>query len=259
MKLCQGFTRTISFLLVVVVFYLAGCQGKNANPGPGVIPLRLDQTRRPAVSQIPEIIQSPTGEFTLTPVYTPTRAFTLTPQATATQQPTSTPLPPPLFDRFVTAITNGKATQVVGVYVEGVLALRVIQQPSSQPAFVSGANNVVTYFAMVRRQTGNHGLLAHNFLAGKYYFNLEPGQVVVLIYGDGRTEDFIVGESEEFQALNPTSPNSNFINVATGEKLTSTSLFSKVYSGSLHTTFQTCIAQGNELSWGRLFVIAPQE
>lgn len=170
MKHSHGFTRSISFLLVVVVFYAAGCQGNNANSGTGVILPKLGQTRTPAPSQIPEIILSPTGEFTLTPVDTPTQAFTSTPQSTATLQPTPTPLPPPLFDRFVTAIINGKANQVVGVYVEGVLALRVIQQPSSQPAFVSGANNVATYFAMVKRQTGNHGLLAHNFLAGKYYF-----------------------------------------------------------------------------------------
>jgi hypothetical protein len=159
----------------------------------------------------------------------------------------------------VAAVKNDKPKQVVGVYVEGVLAYRVIQQPPSNPAFVSGANNVVTYFSMVKKSTGNHGLLAHNYLAGIKYFDIAPGQLVILVYGDGHTEEFIVDTSSEFQALNPTNPSSNFVSVATGERLTSASLFSRVYSGAYKTTFQTCIARDDQPSWGRLFIVAPEE
>jgi hypothetical protein len=159
----------------------------------------------------------------------------------------------------VAAVKNDKPKQVVGVYVEGVLAYRVIQQPPSNPAFVSGANNVVTWFALVKKSTGNNGLLAHNFLAGMKYYDLAPGQVVILVYGDGHTEEFIVDTSSEYQALNPTNPSSNFVSVATGERLTSASLFSRVYSGAYKTTFQTCIARDDQPSWGRLFIVAPEE
>jgi hypothetical protein len=72
-------------------------------------------------------------------------------------------------------------------------------------------------------------------------------------------EEYTVSYAEEYQALSPNSPTSNFVNLDTGETLSSTNLFYRVYGGGTRTTFQTCIAQGNEDSWGRLFVIAPLE
>ncbi|PKO01107.1 MAG: hypothetical protein CVU42_01280 [Chloroflexi bacterium HGW-Chloroflexi-4] len=163
------------------------------------------------------------------------------------------------MDTFIENLKNGNAGQVVGVYVEDVLSLRVVQQPSSDAAYVSSVPNTATYFAMVRNITGNTGLLAHNYLAGAYFFNLRSGQSVTLIYGDGTTDEYVVSYAEEFQALSPNSPTSNFVNLGSGETLSSTDLFYRVYSGGTRTTFQTCIAQGNEDSWGRLFVIAPLE
>jgi hypothetical protein len=194
---------------------------------------------------------------------TPTRTFTSAaiqlPTLSPTLQPTLTPLPPPFFDQFVSALMNGNASQVVGVYVDDVLALRVVQQPPNDPAYVSNLKEIATYFAMVMQYTGNTGLLAHNYLAGLYYFDLLPGQEVILIYGDGRTESYFVSYEEEYQALSPNSPTSSFVDLLTGETLTSADLFYRVYGGASRTTFQTCIAQGSIDSWGRLFVIALQE
>lgn len=194
-----------------------------------------------------------------TATITATATATATETATATPLATPTPKPPPFFDTFVASLVNGNASQVVGVYVENVLALKVVQQPASNPGYVSTQNGVATYFLMAYQMTGNTGLLAHNYLAGIYYYDLVPGQVVVLIYGDGSTEDYVVSGNQEYQALSPNSATSNFVDLATGETLTSTQLFYAVYGGSLRTTFQTCIAQGGEPSWGRLFVIAPLE
>ncbi len=205
------------------------------------------------------------AEPTFTPAITSTPTSTFTPSATATPEFTATPIAsptpksPPLLDTLIENLKNGQAWQVVGVYVEDVLQLRVVQQPSSDPAYVSTIQNAATYFALVNQVTGNTGLLAHNYLAGAYFFNLQPGQVVILIYGDGRTEEYEVSGMQEYQALNPTSPTSNFVNLDSGETLSSTDLFYRVYGGGARTTFQTCIAQGNESSWGRLFVIAPLE
>jgi hypothetical protein len=163
------------------------------------------------------------------------------------------------LDTFVAGLENGNGNQVVGVYVENVLSLRVVQQPNSDSAYMSTIMNTATYFQIVHQLTGNNGLLAHNYLAGAYFFNLQPGQEVVLIYGDGRTENYVVSNSEQYQALSPNSPTSDFLNLDTGETLSSTDLFYLVFGGSTRTTFQTCIAQGNESSWGRLFVISPLE
>ncbi len=205
----------------------------------------------------PEI--SPTPTVTQTPENTATPTETATPVSTATPLPTPTPLPPPFLDTFIENLKNGNAGQVVGVYVEDVMSLRVVQQPSSDAAYVSTVPNTATYFAMVRNITGNTGLLAHNYLAGAYFFSLSPGQSVTLIYGDGTTDEYVVSNAEEFQALSPNSPTSNFVSLSSGETLSSTDLFYRVFGGGARTTFQTCIAQGNEDSWGRLFVIAPLE
>ena len=162
----------------------------------------------------------------------------------------------PFLDQFIALIKNGNASQVVGVFIGDYLGLQVVQQPSGNAGYVSTQNEVVTYFTMVKNMTGNTGLLAHNYLAGIYYYDLYPGESVILIYGDGSTEEFIVSDSEKFQALSPTSPTSDFVSLASGERLSSTDLFFRVYGGASRTTFQTCIAQGSESSWGRLFVIA---
>jgi len=200
-----------------------------------------------------------TPEVSPTPTLTQTPENTATPTETATPLPTPTPVPPPFLDTFIENLKNGNAGQVVGVYVEDVLSLRVVQQPSSDAAYVSTVPNTATYFSMVRNITGNTGLLAHNYLAGAYFFSLSSGQSVTLIYGDGTTDEYIVSYAEEFQALSPNSPTSNFVSLGSGETLSSTDLFYRVFGGGTRTTFQTCIAQGNEDSWGRLFVIAPLE
>jgi hypothetical protein len=251
------------FLLLLICITLVSCQFINdvqsiISPGS-----EQQSTLMPESSPTPTltttlsftetITPSPTPENTATPENTPT------PEYTATLEPTPTPKPLPYFDQFVASVMNGSAWQVVGVYVENVLSLRVVQQPASNQAYVSTQNNVATYFKLVWDMTGNTGLLAHNYLAGLYFFDLRPGQIVVLIYGDGRTEEYGVSRNEDYQALSPNSPTSDFVNLSSGERLSSTDVFYRVYGGGTRTTFQTCIAQDNEGSWGRLFVIAPIE
>ena len=256
-------------ILLAVLFALAGCSrqgGADLNSGVNMVqvstPTRqltstATATETPLQSATPTITSTP--ENTATPTITFTPEYTATPVPTATQIPTPTPIPPPFLDTLIANLMNGNASQVVGVYVEDVMSLRVVQQPSSDPAYVSTLPNTATYFSMVRQMTGNTGLLAHNYLAGAYFFNLQSGQIITLIYGDGSTDDYMVSYSEQFQALSPNSPTSNFVSLSSGETLSSTDLFYRVFGGGTRTTMQTCIAQGNEDSWGRLFVIAPLE
>ena len=107
------------------------------------------------------------------------------------------------------------------------------------------------------KKSGNHGLLAHNYLAGRYFFNIQVGDIVTLVFGDGYYEDFEVTSINEYQALQPDSPYSEFIDLGSGEQLTATNLFMEVYMGDFHTTLQTCIANGAETEWGRRFTLAP--
>jgi hypothetical protein len=155
---------------------------------------------------------------------------------------------------FVAALKNGK-TDLQGVYVPDVLAFRVVQQPKNQNGYVSAINGVVTQFGMAS-DYGTIGLLAHNFAAGADFSKVPVGSMVNVIYGDGTIKVFKVTKIAQYQALQPNSASSNFLDLATNEKLSAGSLFKIMYAGKAHLTLQTCIAKGNESSWGRLFIIA---
>lgn len=161
----------------------------------------------------------------------------------------------PNFSNFSTSVQNGRADHVRGVYVPNVFALPVTQQPSGSPGFVSSEADLVTQFRMVNSY-GNVGLLAHNYRAGQEFFNLEVGDDVRLVHGDGTVEYFVVSEILSYQALQPNSPYSSFRNLQDDQVLSVEQMFKRVFMGDRHITFQTCIANGGELSWGRLFVIA---
>ena len=161
----------------------------------------------------------------------------------------------PSLNTFVASVENGHSTIIRGVYAQDAFALPVIQQPKDNPAYVSAAEDVVTEFAMARRY-GNIGMLAHNHLAGKYFSSLQLGRQIQVVYGDGTVENFAVTKILRYQALSPNSPYTNFVDLESSKKLTVNQVFFNVYTGERHITFQTCIAQGNEPSWGRLFIIA---
>jgi hypothetical protein len=161
----------------------------------------------------------------------------------------------PSFSTFAESVQDGKADTLKGVYVSEVLALPVVQQPVGNPGFVSQSPNVVTEFGMAN-EVGNVGLLAHNHLAGQLFTNLNVGNEVKLVYGDGKVEYFIVTETLKYQALEPYSPYSEFRDLETDQSVTAVELFRQVYRGDRHVTFQVCIEANGVDAWGRLFVIA---
>jgi hypothetical protein len=55
-------------------------------------------------------------------------------------------------------------------------------------------------------KNGSTGFLAHNYLVGSSFASFVPGQVVYIIYGDGRTKDYIIKSVYHVQALQPNSP-----------------------------------------------------
>jgi hypothetical protein len=103
---------------------------------------------------------------------------------------------------------------------------------------------------------GNVGLLAHNDLCGRYFFQLAAGQEVRLVYGDGDVEYFVITQMLQYQAFQPDSPYSDFRDLSSDEIVTAEQMFRKVYTGERHVTFQTCISANEISTWGRFFVIA---
>jgi hypothetical protein len=161
----------------------------------------------------------------------------------------------PEFNSFVKTSTIGLPGMVSGVYVDGLFALNVVQQPKNNAGYVSKTPEKLTEFRNARQQK-NVGLLAHNYLAGQYFTQLKVGQIVNVIYGDGKVEKFVITNIYKYQAVSPESPYSDFVNLDDGQRTQVEPLFKKMYGGSHHLTLQTCIAKDKELSWGRLFITA---
>lgn len=142
------------------------------------------------------------------------------------------------------------------LYLDESIALQIAQQPVGNNNFVTSFPNFVTEYRAASN-FGTIGLLAHNYLAGQYFFQIVSGQEIELVYSDYRAQKFIVTEILRYQALSPNSPSSDFIDLANGDYLTAPQLFQKVYKNqSGHLVLQTCIYADQNPTWGRLFVIA---
>ncbi|HMR97621.1 MAG TPA: hypothetical protein PKE62_00090 [Anaerolineales bacterium] len=161
----------------------------------------------------------------------------------------------PNFSDFVRSVQSGEENVVRGVYVPNVMAYRVAQQPLDNPGFLSSKEDRVTQFRMAAGY-GTVGLVAHNYLAGESFFNLEVGDEVRIVYGDSKVETFVVYEILQYQALQPNSPYSSFRNLDRDETLTVNQMFKRVFVSDGYVTFQTCIEKDGASTWGRLFVIA---
>ena len=163
----------------------------------------------------------------------------------------------PALERFVSSVINGDAERIVGVYVANTMALPIIQQPDNNPNFVSTKPETITQFdAASRFQT--IGLLAHNYLAGTHFSDLQPQQLVTVVFGDGRLSYYQVEEVQRYQALSPNSPQSDFVDLNNdgNEQITAADVFQRVYTLGDRVVFQTCIFNDGDPSWGRLFIIA---
>ena len=163
--------------------------------------------------------------------------------------------PVPGFADFSRLVQNGDPTVLRGVYVSDVLALPVVQQPADHPYYVSNRDGEATQFGLAS-QYGNIGLLAHNTLSGKIFSQLSIGQLVRLVYGDGRVEDFAIAKILRYSASTPDSVSSSFHNLDWNETLSSGEMFNRAYVGERRLVFQTCIKADGNVSWGRLFIIA---
>jgi hypothetical protein len=161
----------------------------------------------------------------------------------------------PALEDFTAQLKDGKAGILRGVYIPEIMAARVVQQPEGHSEFVSPRANILTQFSPASK-FGSTGLLAHNYLAGASFSLLKPGQVFYLVYGDGVTSAFIVKEILSFQAVNPLSTTSDFVDLKTSKVVSAAALMNSVYNRPGQVAFQTCIARNGQPSWGRLFIIA---
>lgn len=161
------------------------------------------------------------------------------------------------FTKFIKSVTLEKSgNSFVGIISPKLFSLPIMQQPAGQPGFVSNESEKITEFGLAR-QYGTTGLLAHNHLAGANFANLVENDLLILVTANKEYKFFRIEKISAFQALSPNSPYSNFVDLNnTSRILTATDLFYEVYTKEGTLVLQTCIAQGSELSWGRLFIQA---
>ena len=160
------------------------------------------------------------------------------------------------FLEFVGEVYTGYSETIAGIYVDEDFALTVIQQPQTQPGFISTEEDTVTEFRLAR-DYGSIGLLAHNYLAGEKFFQLVLGETIYVVYGDGTAQEYSILDIESYQALTPNSPYSKFRNLEVdGEQLSAEDLFYRIYDQDDVLILQTCIEREGNESWGRLFIIA---
>ena len=138
--------------------------------------------------------------------------FSVFPFPVAAQSLTDSPSALPNLLTFAQSVENGQSNDLRGVYVEGILELKVVQQLDNNPVYVAPLNDTITQFGLAS-QSGNVGLLAHDTLSGNLFSMLTPGQVARLIYGDGRIDNFLVVHVYRDQAISPSSPTSDFKNL----------------------------------------------
>ncbi|MCD6355706.1 MAG: hypothetical protein J7L66_00350 [Anaerolineaceae bacterium] len=145
--------------------------------------------------------------------------------------------------------------EISGVYFGKNRFLRVVDQPSNNPAFVSNISNTATNFQMASKY-GNIGLIAHNYLGGRFFEDLKIGDDIHVMDGFGHTKIYRVKEIIRYHAVNPRSIRSNFIDLKNNRLYSANDVFKRVYKGSHHLVLQTCIKRGKNEEWGRKFIIA---
>jgi hypothetical protein len=138
---------------------------------------------------------------------------------------------------------------------------KVVHAPSGSFAgYVSNDKDAVTLFGLAAEEQ-SIGLLAHRYLAGEYFDKINIGQKIIVVYKNGDIDIFIVDKILSYQALTPTSPSSDFVQVdkqldpIDNSLISAAELFAKIYTKS-DLVLQTCIEKQGNTFWGRLFVKA---
>jgi hypothetical protein len=159
------------------------------------------------------------------------------------------------FEAFVLDVANGDSETITGVYVAGLLSLRVLQQPPEDVAFVSNENGTATQFQS-SAHFGVVGLLAHNYLSGRHFLSIAPGHEIRLVYGDGSYRRYQVVGLADFERLTRFDVLSDFRDLQTQAILTSREVFDRFYRGNNYLTLQTCLEGDGDLNWGIRMVSA---
>jgi hypothetical protein len=143
----------------------------------------------------------------------------------------------------------------LGIYIPGILALPVIEQPKTDRLYVSAQWDVLTLYQSAEEQ-GNIGILAHNYLAGGAFYQIPLGHAIWLVDGDDSVRAYTVSHIQSYQRLKRSDAPDEYIDLETNRRLTSGQVFARAYGGRHYLTLQTCLERDGNPEWGLIFVVA---
>lgn len=151
---------------------------------------------------------------------------------------------------WIAGLPEGDPDTVISVFVPDILAQPVVPQRSSLDVTIDPQE--ISQFRLAQTY-GSIGLLAHNYLIGAKFFEIEVGDRAYAIYGDGHYDVYQVTEIADYQAINLYV----YRDLITNARLDQYALVDKIYGAKNdRLVFQTCIEKDGALSWGRRFVLA---
>lgn len=135
----------------------------------------------------------------------------------------------------------------------------ILRQPPNQPGWITNQIGQVNTFRLAMEH-GCLGILAHNYLAGQHFKDIQPNQIVEIIYDDDWIKLYEITAIHRFRATRPNSPYSSFVSIekdgVASELIKYNRLFDRMYASNTgKLVMQTCIALGDNPTWGRLFII----
>lgn len=155
--------------------------------------------------------------------------------------------PRPEFGQFVRSIEDGTSGKVRGVYVPNEFAFPVSQGWADNPR----QNDAGVVFQIPGADKATF-LIAHDGLAGTYFYELKVGDEVRIVFGDGTWHSYYVSDIERYQV---TAAN-DFVAVNDPSVELNMDQMGTRYLNTDLVIFYTCLPNGFNPSWGRLLVSA---
>ena len=122
----------------------------------------------------------------------------------------------------------------------------IVQQPSGNYWYVSKKENVVTQFSLANNVT----LMAHNYLAGEQFLDLDVGDTIYLMTKDGLMV-YSVYDIDYYETISYT----RYRDLETDKVSTIYEIVEKHYSNT-SLTLQTCLEKDGDWTWGITFLSA---
>jgi hypothetical protein len=149
----------------------------------------------------------------------------------------------PSLREFRLSVVNGNPAELTGVWVEDLLAYRVVRETGwSVPA----EENSASIYPWAE-QRGVTVLLIHDNLGGSALYELEAGLHIAAIYGDGQTvwytsRGLSAYEAQTYSAEGFAGPFRAWDCATCSFELSVEDIQQTHFSGSPHLAFQTCLS-----------------